>query len=235
MHKVGAVTSFVAALLPLNRGLVLVLVPIAVVDSCSKHRLLSRRTWAVFFAMVVIAAAATKLDDPRLYDDRVARPDNLYQRLAQHRETLRVVRDYPFFGVGFDLYHDVAAQNPRYKATWNGIESMNFPHNVLMTVLSEEGSVGFLFYVLAQVFLVRAMWKIRKAYPAGWLAFLYCFLVYVLIGLDYGTVYFSDINLFYMFVLGVLYQGQVRMASEQELAVLVSPSPRPSQALSLEC
>ena len=83
VHKVGAVTSFVAALLPLNRGLVLVLVPIAVVDSCSKHRLLSRRTWAVFFAMVVIAAAATKLDDPRLYDDRVAGPDNLYQRLAR--------------------------------------------------------------------------------------------------------------------------------------------------------
>jgi hypothetical protein len=235
VHKVGAVTSFVAALLPLNRGLVLVLVPIAIVDSCSKHRLLSRRTWAVFFAMVVIAAAATKLDDPRLYDDRVARPDNLYQRLAQHRETLRVVRDYPFFGVGFDLYHDVAAQNPRYKATWKGIESMNFPHNVLMTVLSEEGSVGLLFYVLAQVFLVRAMWKMRKAYPAGWLAFLYCFLVYVLIGLDYGTVYFSDINLFYMFVLGVLYQGQVRMAREQELAVLVSPGSHPSQALSLEC
>ena len=104
-----------------------------------------------------------------------------------------------------------------------------------MTVLSEEGSVGFLFYVLAQFFLVRAMWKMRKAYPAGWLAFIYCSLVYVLIGLDYGTVYFSDINLFYMFVLGVLYQGQVRMASEQELAVLVSPGPRPSQALSLEC
>ena len=136
--------------------------------------------------------------DPRLYDDRVSSPDNVYQRVAQHQETLRVVREYPIFGVGFGLYHDVATQNPRYMAKWKGIESMNFPHNVLMTVLSEEGIVGLLFYVSAQVFLVRAMWKIRKAYPPGWLAFLYCVLVYVLTGLDFATVSFSDINLFYI-------------------------------------
>jgi hypothetical protein len=43
----------------------------------------------------------------------------------------------------------------------------------------------------------------------------------VLIGLDYGTVYFSDINLLYLFILGVLYQLQIRMAHEQEFV----PSP----------
>ena len=132
-------------------------------------------------------------------------------------ETLRVVREYPFFGVGFSLYHDVASRNPRYMARWKGIESMNFPHNALMTVLSEEGMVGLLFYVSAQVFLIRAMWRMRKAYPPGWLAFLYCVLIYVLIGMDYATVYFSDINLFYIFTLGVLYQLQATMVAEKEI------------------
>jgi O-antigen ligase len=221
LHKAGAVAAFTAALIPLNRGLVFALVPIAVVDSCSRHRLISRRTWATLFAMILLAAVAANLLDPRLYDDRVSSPDNVYQRVAQHMETLRVVHEYPFFGVGFGLYHDVASRNPRYMARWKGIESMNYPHNALMTVLSEEGIVGLLFYVAAQVFLVRAMWRIRKAYPPGWLAFLYCFLVYVLIGLDYGTVYFSDINLLYLFILGVLYQLQIRMAHEQEFV----PSP----------
>ena len=122
-----AVASLGAALLPLNRGLVFALVPIAIIDSCSKHRLISRRLWAAFFAFILLAAIAAKLLDPRLYDDRVSSPDNVYQRLAQHRETLRVVREYPFFGVGFGLYHDVAARNPRYMAKWNGIESMNYP------------------------------------------------------------------------------------------------------------
>jgi hypothetical protein len=42
LHKAGAVAAFTAALIPLNRGLVFALVPIAVVDSCSRHRLISR-------------------------------------------------------------------------------------------------------------------------------------------------------------------------------------------------
>jgi O-antigen ligase len=223
LHRTGCVTSFGAALLPLNRGLVLVLLPIAVIDSCSRHRLISRRKWAAFVGMVVLAAVAAKLSDPRLYDDRVSGMANFYQRLAQHEETLRVVREYPLFGVGLNLYHKVAAENPRYMATWQGIESMTFPHNVLMTVLSEEGIFGLLLYVLAQVFFIRGMWRIRKAYPPGWLAFLYCVLVYLLIGLDYGTVYFSDINLFYIFVLGVIYQLQTKISREQGFGVLASP------------
>jgi hypothetical protein len=235
LHKAGALASFTAALVPLNRGLVLALAPIAIIDSLSRDRLVSRRVWAVVFGTILLGAITAKLVDPRLYDDRVARPDNIYQRIAQDQETLQVAREYPLFGVGFNLYHDVAAQNPRYMAKWKGIESMNFPHNVPMTVLSEEGVVGLVFYVSAQVFLVRAMWRIRKSYPPGWLAFLYCVLVYMLIGLDYATVYFSDINLFYIFVLGILYQLQIRTAREQELAVMTSSNLNSSiQVLSWE-
>ena len=224
LHKAGVLASFTAALIPMNRGLVFALVPIALIDTCSRDRLILRRIWAAIFGMILLASLAAKLLYPGLYDDR-ARPDNLYQRLAQHQETLRVVRDHPFFGVGFNLYHDVASREPRYLAQWKGIESMNLPHNVLMTVLSEEGIVGLLFYVLAQFFFVRANWRIRNNYPAGWLAFLYCLLVYVVIGLDDATVYYSDINLFYIFILGTLYQLQTRIVREQEFVVLTSQNP----------
>lgn len=214
LHRAGSLASLGAALLPLNRGLVFALVPIAIIDCCSRHRLISRRMWAAFFATILLAVIATKLLDPRLYEDRVSSPDNIYQRFAQHQETLRVVRDYPFFGVGLGLYHDVASRNPQYMATWKGIASMNVQHNVLMTVLSDQGLVGLLLYASAQVFLIRAMWNIRKVYPPGWLAFLYCLLVYMLIGLDFATVYLSDINLLFMLILGILYQLQTRMARE---------------------
>jgi O-antigen ligase len=220
LHKIGAVSSFAAAMIPLNRGLVFALVPVAIVDSCSKNRLLSRRFWAALFGLILLGALAARIFYPRLYDDRVARPDNVYQRLAQDRETLGVVREYPLFGVGFNLYHEFTSRDPRYLARWKGIESMNFPHNALMTVLSEEGIVGLVLYVLAQFFFIRAMWKIRKVYTPGWLAFLYCILVYVLIGLDFATVYFSDINLFYIFILGVILQMQTRIAHEQELTAV---------------
>jgi hypothetical protein len=224
LHKVGCLASLAAALLPLNRSLVFALIPIAVIDSCSRYRLVSRRIWVGFFAMILLATVAAKLLVPRLYEDRVSSPDNIYQRFAQHRETLRVVRDYPLFGVGFGLYREVASRNPRYMATWNGIASMNVQHNVLMTVLSDQGAVGLFFYALAQGFLIRAMWKIRKVYPPGWLAFLYCVLVYMLIGLDFATVYFSDINLFYMFILGIIYQLQTRTAREDVRAGMTSQS-----------
>jgi O-Antigen ligase len=222
LHRAGSLAALGAALLPLNRGLVFALVPIAIVDCCSMHRLISRRIWAAFFAAILLATVATKLFDPRLFEDRVSSPDNIYQRFAQHQETLRVVRDYPFFGVGFGLYHDFASRNPRYIATWKGIASMNVQHNVLMTVLSDQGIVGLLLYASAQAFLVRAMWKIRKVYPPGWLAFLYCLLVYLLVGFDFATAYFSDINLFYVFILGILYQLQTRMAGEDLPAGMTS-------------
>ena len=168
----------VAALLPMNRGIVLVLVPIAVIDSCSRHRLISRRLWAAFFGIIVLAALAAKLLDPRLYEDRVARPDNLYQRLAQHRETLGVVREYPFFGVGFNLYHDVASQNPRYMSRWKGIESMTVPHNTLMTVLSEQGIVGLLLYFWRRLFLFeRCGGSAKRILRVGWRFFTVFFLI----------------------------------------------------------
>jgi O-antigen ligase len=221
LHRIGWMASLGAALLPLNRGLVFALAPIATIEWFSRHRLLPRRIWVGFFACILLAAVAVKLVDPRLYNDRVSSPDNVYQRLAQHRETLRVVREYPLLGVGFGLYHEVATRNPRYMARWRGIESMNYPHNALMTVLSEEGSIGLVLYVAAQIFLIRAMWRMRKAYPPGWLAFLYCILIYILTGLDYATVYFSDINLFYIFILGSLYQLQIRMVPAADRALLV--------------
>ena len=88
---------------------------------------------------------------------------------------------------------------------------MDIPHNSLFTVLAEEGFIGFFLYVAAQVVLVRAMWKMRKVNRLGWRVFLYCILVYTIFGLDAGIVYYSDLNLFYMFVLGVIVQIQLRM------------------------
>jgi O-antigen ligase len=90
-------------------------------------------------------------------------------------------------------------------------EVLNAPHNSLSAVLSEEGGIGFVLYVVAQLFFVRAMYELRKVNRLGWRAFLYCILVYTIFGLDVGIGYYSDLNLFYMFVLGIILQIQSRM------------------------
>ena len=67
------------------------------------------------------------------------------------------------------------------------------------------------------------MWRIRKAFPLGWLVFVYCVLVYLLIGLDYATVYYSDINLFYVLIICIIYQVQLRISRAEVPADLASP------------
>lgn len=221
LHKGGSLAAFAAAVLPLDRGLIFILVPVAMIDSFSKQRLLPRRMWTLVFGSILLAAFAARLFDPQLYDDRVSNPANFYQRVAQQSETLGVVREYPLFGVGLGLYYGTVSVEPRYMVRWRGIESMTAPHSVLMTVLSEGGMIGLFLYVFAQLFLIRAMWKIRSAYPGGWLAFLYCVLAYHLAGLDFATAYYSDINLFYMFVLGIIYKIQADIAYREKLGLVL--------------
>ena len=119
--------------------------------------------------MILLAAVAAKLVDPHLYEDRVASPDNFYQRVAQHRETLRVVQSIR--SLAWDLVYTtmLLLKNPRYMTRWKGIESMNVPHNVLMTVLSEEGLVGLFFMFRRRLFLFgRCGEFVKSIRRAGW-------------------------------------------------------------------
>ncbi len=210
LHGIGAPMALFAAFAPLNRGLLLVLAPVAVIDMVSRTSLLKRRSWILIFSVVLLCSAFARVFYPDVFEDRTLDPSNAYQRIAQDRETLRVVSEHPFLGVGLGMYHNLTAQDARYLVRWMGIESMNWPHNAIMSVLAEGGIVGLTLYLLSQSFLVRAMWKIRRQYPAGWLAFLYCFISYTLYGLDFAVNYYSDVTLLYMFIIGLICNSQTQ-------------------------
>ena len=88
---------------------------------------------------------------------------------------------------------------------------MDNPHNSLLAVLAEEGGIGFCLYVASQLLFVRAMWRLRKLNILGWRAVSLLHSVYTIFGLDAGISYYSDLNLFYMFVLGIVLQIQLCM------------------------
>ncbi len=211
LHSIGAWAALASALMPMNRGLVIALLLCACIDYFAKESLISHGVWNVIAAILLLFVVFAKLFYPDVYADRVSRGDNVYQRIAQNQQTLEVIRDNPLLGVGLNLYHDAVIGDPKYTVQWRGFGAMDIPHNSLFTVLAEEGFIGFFLYVAAQVVLVRAMWKMRKVNRLGWRVFLYCILVYTIFGLDAGIVYYSDLNLFYMFVLGVIVQIQLRM------------------------
>jgi hypothetical protein len=211
LHLLGVWASMAAALMPMNRSLVVALLVCALVDYFAGKPLISRHIWNYILGVLLLFALVSKLFYPGIYEDRVSRPDNVYQRVAQDLQTLEVVRDHPLMGVGFNLYGDTIAGDAKYSVQFRGIDAMNVPHSSLFSVLAEEGIVGFLLYVGAQLYFVRAMWKLRTINPLGWRVFLYCVLVYTIYGLDVGMAYYSDLNLFYMFVLGILMQIQLHM------------------------
>jgi hypothetical protein len=215
LHYAGILASLAAALLPMNRGLVIALLVCACIDYFAPDPLVSRGTWNWIFAVLLLVALVGTVFYPGVFEDRVTSGDNLYQRVAQNVQALEVVRDHPLMGVGFNLYHDTVIGDPRYAVRWGGFEAMDVAHNSLLAVLADDGCIGFLLYVTAQLFLLRAMWMLRRINGLGWRVFLYSILVYTIFGLDAAIAYYSDLNLFYMFVLGTILQIQLRMRDAQ--------------------
>jgi O-Antigen ligase len=216
LHSISTWASLTVALMPMNRGLVIALLVCACMDYFADDSLIAHQTWNYILAGLFVLAITGKLFYPAVFEDRVTRPDNVYQRIAQDLQTLEVVRDHPLIGVGFNLYHDTVLGDAKYTVRLKGFEAMDFPHNSLFAVLAEEGCIGFLLYVAAQVFFVRAMWRLRRLNRLGWRVYLYCVLVYTIYGLDVGMAYYSDLNLFYMFVLGIIFQLQLHMLPSKE-------------------
>ena len=147
LHSIGVLASLASALMPMNRGLIIAVLVCACIDYFAKTPLISRSTWSCLFTALLIVAVVGKLFYPGLFEDRVTDRQNFYQRIAQDLQTSEVIRDHPLMGVGFSLYDAAVQGNPRYAMQWEGFEAMNIPHNSLLTVMSEEGSIGFALYV----------------------------------------------------------------------------------------
>jgi O-Antigen ligase len=212
LHRAGVLGSLACALMPMNRGSLVAFLVCACIDYVAREPLIPRTVWSCIFVLLVLTGLISRLFYPGLFEDRVTRRDNFDQRVAQDLQTSEVIHDHPLLGVGFNLYSNTVVGDPRYSVRWRGFEAMDVPHNSLLAVMAEEGIVGFIFYLASQIFFVRAMWRLRNANGLGWRVFLYCILVYAIVGLDVGLAYFSDLNLFYMFVLGILLQIQLRSA-----------------------
>jgi O-antigen ligase len=140
-------------------------------------------------------------------EDR-SRAENVYGRVAQFEQTLRVFLEHPVLGVGFYNFGRVVAGEPRYVASYQGVNSVDSPHNNLTQVLAETGIVGFLPYVIAHILLLRAMWQLRQLSSLGrlaWKYYVYLWLTYWITGLTESSGY-SPLNLAYIFATTVFFK-----------------------------
>jgi O-antigen ligase len=204
LHFLGLAAAIGMALMPMFRSVAITLLLLLIVDTFWE-RGTTRRLWRV----TLIAASAALLFMvavfvPQVFEDRSS-AYNVYGRVAQFHQSLQVFLEHPLLGIGFESFHQYVAGEPRYVVSYEGVQSVDTPHNNLTQVLAETGILGFVPYFMAHVLLFRAMWRLRLFNSSGHLAWkylLYLFLTYWITGLSESSGY-SPLNLWYMFAVGV--------------------------------
>lgn len=209
LHLAGVASALAMALMPLFRSVAITLLIILVLDiyfSRSVRKLLAG------LAIVGCAAAALLVLSARVPDaleDR-SEADNLYGRIAEQKQTYRLFTLHPLTGVGINNFNNAVDGQNQLVGVYKGAESVDWPHNNLGAILTETGLAGFVPYVAAQVWLIIAFRRIRAFGTEQshwvWIFFLYVLLSYWVSGLSLTTGYSSDLNLWYLFVLMVLYK-----------------------------
>lgn len=223
LHFAGLAAAIGMALMPLFRSVAITLVIALIIDTFWE-RGASRRAWRVALigaSLGVVCMMAVMA--PEVFEDRSS-SQNVYGRVAEVEQSLRVFAEHPMLGVGFLNFHNYVAGEPRLLATYNGVSAVDWPHDNLAQVLTETGILGFIPYLLAQFLLLRSMWKLRRLNYSGMLAWkylLYLFLTYWITGLSESSGY-GSLNLWFMFVVSVIYkyvltEPMAALAGEEEI------------------
>jgi O-antigen ligase len=207
LHSIGLAAALGMALMPMFRSVVITLLLALIIDTFWEKRT-AHRAWRVvlMLASVGLIFLAT-LFAPEVLEDR-SRPENVYGRVAEYEQSLQVFLDHPVLGVGYGNFHSFVEGEPRYIASYEGVSSLDWPHNNLAQVLTETGILGFVPYVMANVLLLTAMWRLRQLGSSGRLVWKYClylFLAYWISGFSLGSGY-SPLNLWYMFAISVFFK-----------------------------
>jgi O-antigen ligase len=208
LHLAGLASALTMAVSPMFRSIVVTLVVVAILEMCWSNSTKIR----LMIAGAVLAGGAgltfLRFTVPEFFQSRVSDMSDLYARIAQYKQTWALFRSYPLNGVGLANYATVADNVP--SAYYRGVESVGSAHNTLASILVDTGLVGFLGYFLAQVFFFRAFWRLHlhgtpQAKFASRFA-LYIFLSYWITGMMLTSGYYSDLNLWYLFAMVVIYK-----------------------------
>jgi O-antigen ligase len=207
LHFIGLTAAIGMAVMPLFRSVLITLLVVLIIDTFWEKGT-SGRAWRLgliggSIGLVVLLAAFA----PDVFEDRSS-AGNVYGRIAQFQQSLQVFKEHPLVGVGLSNFHDYVAGEIRYFATYNGVPSLDWPHDNLAQILTETGILGFVPYVLTQIFLFKSLGQLRGLSRSGPLAWKYCsymFLAYWITGLTESSGY-GPVNLWYVFAITIIYK-----------------------------
>jgi hypothetical protein len=207
LHRIGVAAALAETLMPLFKSVLFSLATVLLADVFYQH---GRRRVVRVGAVLSLGFAflSLQLVLPSVFEER-ADSTTFYARIAQEKQTMALFMDHPINGVGLSNFEE-AAQNSKYSTFYKTGGALDSPHNNFGAILAETGLTGFVPFVVAQVLLVSAFWKLRQANTDDsklvWKAFLFLFLCYWINGISLTIIYFEDLNLWYLFALAALYK-----------------------------
>lgn len=163
-------------------------------------------------ALIALAAISILLASASL-GQRLSSLYNVYGRLATWEAALRISAENPLLGVGITNYGDYframyfEGETPVERV----IESRAAlsPHSTPLWVAAETGALAFALYVMANVYIFRMGYRaLKRATDGRERAAAACYLAlvvaYWLPGLTLTSGIYSDLNLYFFFLLGLL-------------------------------
>lgn len=150
---------------------------------------------------------------PSISGGRLSDPRSAFGRLATWQAAAEIALDNPVFGVGLTNYFDYYDASHYY----SGIspeevletKAAMSPHSNVLWIASELGFCGLALYIAANVYLFfMGLRAVRRAEDRQQRIAASCFLAlvvgYWIPGFTLASGYYSDLNLYFLFLLGAL-------------------------------
>jgi hypothetical protein len=225
VHILAVCAALVAALLPLFRAVVAAMIVCFVfiaryTSRGNRARAMRGRApiapagrLAITGVSLLAILAAFALAATTSRGQRLMNPYNLIGRLSTWESAAKIALENPLSGVGLANY--TAYFQEKYRAGGERQESVlevraaNTPHSNPLWIAAELGAVAFVLYLAANVYILKqGLSALHRAATFDQRAAAICYLAlaiaYWIPGLTLSSGVYSDLNLYFFFLLGLL-------------------------------
>jgi hypothetical protein len=211
LHVVGLSSALAIAAMPMFRSIFITIALILMFEFYLDKRATVRAAIAGIALLGTAGFLYFERRAPEMFEYRISDPSDVYARIAQQQQAWKLFLAHPLVGVGYGNYMEAAYNFPT--VSYKGVDSVDSAHNTLGSILVEAGLSALVPFVAAQFVVVAAFWRLRlRRTPEARLTitlFTYVFLTYWITGVSLTSGYYSDLNMWYMFVLAFMYKFAV--------------------------
>jgi O-antigen ligase len=168
---------------------------------------------AVIAVIVIIVGGWLVTTVPERSRGRLINTRSVFGRLATWQGAAEIALDNPLFGVGLANYAEYYDATHYYsdveREEIRDTKAADSPHSNLLWIASELGMLAAAAYIVANIYLFLMGWRAlnraegrRQRMAAA--CFLSLVVAYWIPGLTLTSGYYSDLNLYFLFLLGAL-------------------------------